>query len=97
MLLVVENIQEKTQDGEQGVVAHIQDNGKGISPEDLSKIFDPFFTSGKERGTGLGLAICRNIIDAHGGTLNATSQVGIGTVFSVWLPLTLHTQSAMVT
>lgn len=91
------DIQEKTQDGEQGVVAHIQDNGKGISPEDLSKIFDPFFTSGKERGTGLGLAICRNIIDAHGGTLNATSQVGIGTVFSVWLPLTLHTQSAMVT
>jgi PAS domain S-box-containing protein len=91
------NIQEKTQDGEQGVVAHIQDNGKGISPEDLSKIFDPFFTSGKERGTGLGLAICRNIIDAHGGTLNATSQVGIGTVFSVWLPLTLQNQSAMVT
>ncbi len=91
------DIQEKTQDGEQGVVAHIQDNGKGISPEDLSKIFDPFFTSGKERGTGLGLAICRNIIDAHGGTLNASSQVGIGTVFSVWLPLTLQTQSAMVT
>lgn len=89
-------VQEKFQAGAKGVVAHIQDNGKGISPEDLSKIFDPFFTSGKERGTGLGLAICKNIIDAHGGTILATSQVGVGTTLSIWLPLTLQSQFVMV-
>ena len=88
-------VQEKFQDGAKGVVAHIQDNGKGISVEDLSKIFDPFFTSGKERGTGLGLAICKNIIDAHGGTIYATSQLGVGTTLSIWLPLTLQPQSVM--
>lgn len=89
-------IKEETRDGEKGVLTNVQDNGKGIAPDDLSKIFDPFFTSGKERGTGLGLAICRNIIEAHGGNMSATSEVGVGTVLSVWLPLSLQTQSVMV-
>jgi len=87
---------EETRDGNQGVLASFQDNGKGIATNDLSKIFDPFFTSEKERGTGLGLAICRNIIEAHGGGIFATSQVGVGTVLSFWLPLTLQPQSVMV-
>lgn len=89
-------IKEETRDGEQGLVTNIQDNGKGIAPDDLAKIFDPFFTSGKERGTGLGLAICRNIIEAHAGNMTATSQVGEGTVMSIWLPLTLQSQSVLV-
>ena len=89
-------IKEEVRMGEKGVVTNIQDTGKGIAPEDLAKIFDPFFTSGKERGTGLGLAICRNIIEAHSGNINVTSQVGVGTVLSVWLPLTLQGQSIMV-
>lgn len=89
-------IKEEARDGEQGLATNIQDNGKGIAPDDLAKIFDPFFTSGKERGTGLGLAICRNIIEAHGGQINATSQLGVGTVMSIWLPLTLQPQSVMV-
>lgn len=89
-------IKEEARDGEHGLMTNIQDNGKGIAPDDLAKIFDPFFTSGKERGTGLGLAICRNIIEAHGGNITATSQVGTGTVLSVWLPLTLQPQSVMV-
>jgi PAS domain S-box-containing protein len=89
-------VKEETRGGMKGMVTNIQDNGKGIPTEDLVKIFDPFFTSGKERGTGLGLAICRNIIEAHGGQIRATSELGVGTVLSMWLPLTLQPQSTMV-
>lgn len=89
-------VKEKTRGGMKGLVTNIQDNGKGIPASDLLKIFDPFFTSGKERGTGLGLAICRNIIEAHGGNIHATSELGVGTVLSMWLPLTLQPQSVMV-
>ncbi len=88
--------QEEFRDGHRGLLTVIQDNGKGISPEDLPKIFDPFFTMGKRRGTGLGLAICRNIIEAHGGNIRADSQVGVGTGISIWLPLTLQPQPAML-
>ena len=87
---------EELRDGHRGLLTTIQDNGKGISPEDLPKIFDPFFTMGKRRGTGLGLAICRNIIEAHGGSIRADSQVGVGTVIAIWLPLTLQPQPAPV-
>ncbi len=87
---------EELRDGYRGLLTTIHDNGKGISPEDLPKIFDPFFTMGKRRGTGLGLAICRNIIEAHGGSIRAESQVGVGTVMSIWLPLTLQQQPATV-
>lgn len=89
-------IKEETRGGEKGLLTNIQDTGKGIAPEDLSRIFDPFFTSGKVRGTGLGLAICQNIIEAHSGNINVTSEVGVGTVLSVWLPLTIQPQSVMV-
>ena len=88
-------VKEETRGGVKGIVTNIQDNGKGIPAGDLIKIFDPFFTSGKERGTGLGLAICRNIIETHGGNIHATSQIGVGTVLSVWLPLTLQPQTTM--
>jgi two-component system sensor histidine kinase AtoS len=74
----------------------IHDNGKGISSEGLPKIFDPFFTMGKRGGTGLGLAICRNIIEAHGGSIRAESQVGVGTTMSIWLPFTLQQQPASI-
>ncbi len=87
---------EELRDGYRGLLTTIHDNGKGIIPEDLPKIFDPFFTMGKRRGTGLGLAICRNIIEAHGGSIRADSQVGVGTVMSIWLPLTLQQQPTTV-
>ena len=80
---------EDSRDGHKGILTTIHDNGKGINPEDLRKIFDPFFTMGKPRGTGLGLAICRNIIEAHGGSIRAESRLGVETVMSIWLPLTL--------
>lgn len=70
------------------VVVEVSDTGHGIAPEDVSKIFEPFFTT-KEvgKGTGLGLAVCYGIITEHGGRLSVRSNVGIGTTFSIFLPL----------
>jgi signal transduction histidine kinase len=73
-----------------GLAITVADEGAGISPDDLSHVFEPFFTRGKHRGTGLGLAICRNIIDAHGGDIQLTSEVGKGTTARLWLPLRQH-------
>ncbi len=58
------------------------DSGCGISPENLERIFRPFFTT-KHRGTGLGLSIARNIIEALGGTIEVVSEVGRGTTFII--------------
>ena len=69
-----------------GIMIQVRDAGKGISPEALSRVFEPFFTSGKRNGTGLGMAICKNIIDRHHGYIHLTSAVGEGTVVSIWLP-----------
>ena len=65
-----------------------RDTGHGISEEDMARIFDPFFTT-KEvgHGTGLGLAISFGIVKEHGGTITVESQVGVGTAFTVELPL----------
>ena len=75
------------QDGNQ-VIADVADNGRGIAPEVLPKIFDPFFST-KEigKGTGLGLSISFKIIEEHGGRIEVASQPG-ATRFSVRLPLT---------
>jgi signal transduction histidine kinase len=73
-------------DGER-VQIRISDTGPGIPSENLSKIFDPFYST-KESGTGLGLAIVRKIIDEHKGLIGVESTVGQGTVFTVNLPAT---------
>ena len=66
----------------------VSDTGTGIDEEDMPQIFEPFFTTKTDgRGTGLGLSIVRGILDAHGGTVHATSSVGEGTVFTLTLPL----------
>jgi two-component system, NtrC family, sensor kinase len=62
----------------------IADNGEGIAPEHLAKIFDPFFST-KEGGTGLGLALTQQIIVEHGGRIEVTSERGRGTTFVVRL------------
>ena len=70
------------------VVVRISDNGKGMPPEVVSKIFDPFFTT-KEigQGTGLGLSVSHGIIEKHQGTISAQSEEGVGTTFTVVLPV----------
>ncbi|HUF81170.1 MAG TPA: ATP-binding protein [Burkholderiales bacterium] len=71
------------------VAVEVQDNGKGIPADVLPKIFDPFFTTKDVgKGTGLGLSIVYKIIDQHGGTVAVDSAVGVGTRFTVMLPLT---------
>ncbi len=69
-----------------GLDVTIADTGQGIKPEFLDKIFQPFFTTRKS-GTGLGLSICRQIVEAHNGTMTVASTPGEGTVFTIHLPL----------
>jgi two-component system NtrC family sensor kinase len=65
----------------------VRDNGAGISPDNLKKIFAPFFTTKPPgKGTGLGLYVCYGIIEGMGGTMEVESQRGVGTTFVVRLP-----------
>jgi two-component system NtrC family sensor kinase len=72
----------------QRVFLEIEDTGFGIPPENIAKIFEPFFTT-KEvgAGTGLGLAVCYGIVTEHGGSLNVRSTIGIGSTFTISLPI----------
>lgn len=79
--------------GEKAVEGVVQDTGSGIPPEDLSRIFERFYQVDKartseRRGSGLGLAIVQELVAAHNGRIQARSQVGEGTVFTVRLPTT---------
>jgi two-component system NtrC family sensor kinase len=76
-----------TRDNRDGVVIEVADTGSGIPAEQLSRIYDPFFTT-KEigKGTGLGLSITYGIVQEHGGTISCDSQIGQGTRFSIQLP-----------
>lgn len=65
----------------------ISDTGSGINREDLSKIFEPFFSTKGQKGNGLGLAVIWGIIDNHNGSINVESEVGKGTTFIIRLPL----------
>ena len=69
------------------VAISVSDTGFGISPEDLPKIFLPFFTAKKKHGLGLGLPICDRIIKNHGGRIKVESQPGQGTTFEIYLPV----------
>lgn len=74
------------------VLIEVSDTGVGIPEENLDRIFDPFFTTkgalggGNRSGTGLGLTVCYNIVHAHKGEIEVTSQVGKGTTFRITLP-----------
>jgi signal transduction histidine kinase len=70
------------------VAISITDNGCGIPEENMGKICDPFFTTkAPGMGTGLGLSIVDEIVRSHGGELNVESRVGVGSTFTVILPL----------
>jgi len=64
----------------------VSDTGIGISEENMSKLFQPLFTT-KAKGTGLGLAVCKRIVEAHGGEISFESKEGVGTSFSIKFPL----------
>lgn len=70
------------------VVLRVRDTGCGIDPADLGRIFDPFFTTKKEgEGSGLGLAVVYGIINKHSGSITVESEMGLGTLFLITLPL----------
>jgi two-component system sensor histidine kinase HydH len=69
----------------QGGQIRFADDGEGIEPDALNKIFNPFFTT-KEKGSGLGLPIVKSIIEAHQGSLDITSTAGAGTTITINLP-----------
>lgn len=68
------------------ILIEVSDNGSGIEPEHLDRVFEPGFTTGKKDGTGHGLDICRQIAEAHDGKIEVYSIVNCGTVFTTSLP-----------
>jgi len=69
----------------------IKDQGPGISEENLTRIFDPYFSTkemGAEKGMGLGLSVCHSIVEKHNGLITAESGSGVGTTFFIYLPAT---------
>ncbi len=75
-------------EGDTSVVVKVSDNGAGISPSLLGRIWDPFFTTKEEGvGTGLGLSVVHSIVTEHGGVVDVQSELGRGTEFMVRLPV----------
>jgi len=77
-------------DGAGQIIVSFKDNGKGISAEDLPRIFDPFFST-KENGYGLGLSICHGILHELGGNIEVSSTENEGSIFTVSLPAWTNT------
>ncbi len=103
LLNLLQNSQQSiSRDGVIGIEAYasgkdvcitVSDNGSGIPKDHLDMIFNPFYTT-KEHGTGLGLAISQQIIHDHGGDILVYSEVGVGTVFKILLPLDMRPEMA---
>ena len=85
-------VQVEVSPADGGVRVIVEDDGVGISPEHLPQIFKPFYTT-KHRGTGLGLSITRGMIERHGGVISVRSELGTGTAFEVWLPVSQERQA----
>ncbi len=68
------------------IMISINDNGSGISSNDINKIFEPFFTTKKGEGMGLGLSISYSIIKSYNGEINVESKPGQGSAFRIYLP-----------
>jgi two-component system phosphate regulon sensor histidine kinase PhoR len=77
--------------GRKWVTLSVHDTGYGIAREEQERVFDRFFRgrlaeSGQIPGTGLGLSLAQEIMHAHGGRITLDSKIGVGTVFTLWLP-----------
>jgi signal transduction histidine kinase len=69
----------------------VEDNGAGILPGQMSKIFDPYFTTKQgKNGTGLGLYITKKVVEDHNGSIKVDSTPPVGTVFTIRLPLSAN-------
>lgn len=81
--------------GEKAVMIKFEDTGIGVEDDILDSIFDPFFTK-KSKGTGLGLAISRRIVQEHGGEITVKSEVGKGSIFTIYLPVIQMSESESI-
>jgi two-component system, NtrC family, sensor kinase len=78
----------QSRDQSEWLTVRLTDTGTGIAPENLDRVFEPFFTTrSKDGGTGLGLSVTYGIVTDHGGSIEVESQVGKGSSFTVWLPV----------
>ncbi|WP_118194501.1 sensor histidine kinase [Albibacterium indicum] len=80
------------QDGKEGLLIRVKDNGIGIAKAEVTKVFDRYFRSSNVQqtnanGFGLGLTYCKLVVEEHGGSINVDSELGVGSTFSVRLPL----------
>jgi signal transduction histidine kinase len=76
-----------TRETDSGISIRVSDTGSGIAPENLTRIFNPFFTTRKgSGGVGLGLYVSKHIAEKYGGSISVDSQLGAGTVFTISLP-----------
>lgn len=89
-------IRAGTRSGPAGTVELvIEDNGRGIAPDDLPRIFEPFYTTKGNHGTGLGLAVSWGIVEAHGGTLEVKSDPDQGTRFTLRIPVAADSEGPL--
>ncbi len=75
--------------GSRGVAISVADTGVGMDEDVVDRIFDPFFTTKQQEGTGLGLSVSQMLIARQGGEITVKSALGLGTVFTIWLPQAL--------
>jgi signal transduction histidine kinase len=88
-------IKVRTREDQGNIVVKIEDNGKGMTEKTRKMIFDPFFTTKRAKGgTGLGLAIAFKIIDEHNGSISVSSELNVGTTFTIRIPAGKKTQVA---
>ncbi len=80
------------------IYIRVSDSGIGIAPDDMSHIFEPFFTKKKDgNGTGLGLSVVYGIVERHGGSINVASEIGKGTTFTLTFPTHQKSQQQQAT
>jgi signal transduction histidine kinase len=90
-----QNLTIRARAGDGQIHLSVRDDGSGISPEDVARIFEPFYTTkGRGKGTGLGLAICRELATALGGRISVESEPGRGSTFTLTLPRETTTRTA---